>query len=158
MLCPSFLPAGTPRATPVSPSPSSVRRGNGVLLVPPAKLAVGYLWLGDTRSQRNHWDFGVGRQKETAKNRWRGSAGAWLCSMPLVALLGVTFHWQCPQLWSSGVLGHHHPSTTILGSPSRGHRRRRASRAREGHQPSCTCGNPHWAGGESWSQGGFEFK
>lgn len=35
MACPSFLPAGSSRATPLSPSSSRVRRGNGVLLVPP---------------------------------------------------------------------------------------------------------------------------
>lgn len=41
MACPSFLPTGSPRATPLSPSPSRVRRGNEVLLVPPH---LGQLW------------------------------------------------------------------------------------------------------------------
>lgn len=45
MVCSSFPSEGTHRATPVSPSPPGVRRGNGVLLVPPARLAVGtYEW------------------------------------------------------------------------------------------------------------------
>lgn len=41
MMCSSFPHEGSPRATPVSPSPPRVRRGNGVLLVPLARLAVG---------------------------------------------------------------------------------------------------------------------
>ena len=161
MACPSFLPAGTSRATPVSPSPSRVRRGNGVLLVPPAGLAVGYPQVGETRSQRNGWDFGVGRQKEAAKNRPRGSMGVWLCLVPMAVPLGGTFpHWhqQCSRPRSSGMLGHHHPSIAILESPrEQGWHSQGGIFLGRGTGPAAV-GNSRWAEGESWSQGGFGFK
>lgn len=93
-------------------------------LFPPSGPAVGYLCVvypGNTRFQRNHQNFGVGRQKAAARNRWRGSTGIRLCPMPVAAPLGRKFphqHWQHPWLWSSGMLMPKHTSITTLGSPS----------------------------------------
>lgn len=158
---PSFLPLGTSRATPVSPSPSRVRRGNGVLLIPPARPAAGYPQVGDTQSWRNCWDFGVGRQKKAAKNRPRGSADVRLCPEPPVALLrGTSPHWdwQCPRLWSFEMVGHHHPRITILGSPQeQGQQSQRGIFLGRGTSPAAA-GNSHWTEGESLSQEGFGFK
>lgn len=112
----------------------------------PAGLAAGKARVGHTQSQRSPCDFGMGRQREAAKNRLKGSADVCLCSIrgsSMADLLGATFpHWQYSQAQSCGMLGHHHLSTIIpeIGIPESksGSGRAREGLLQAGATPSCS--------------------
>lgn len=125
---PWHVPLSSPLKAPGPPHCPPDLPGSGgemeCCFFPPSGPAVGYLFVvypGNTRFQRNHQNFGAGRQKAAARNRWRGSTGIRLCPVTVAAPLGRTFphqHWQHPWLLSSGMLMPQHPNITPLGSPS----------------------------------------